>query len=230
MSTEADQLGVARDRLPALRRMVLLIGLPLAGGAGLVVHILADVSMPLAIVALAALGATVWLGVLSTASPLGRRLVYRRVGIGAIAGLVGTFAYDAARYGTVALFSFSFKPFHVLTVFGELFVGPRHPAATIFLVGLLYHLSNGTFFGVAYTLVFRRPRWWTGALWGIVLELCMATLYPSWLRMQQVGEFLQVSAIGHVVYGSVLGIVAGGLLASPGGGPDGPETPALAAQ
>jgi hypothetical protein len=36
----------------------------------------------------------------------------------------------------------------------------------------------------------------------------MATLYPSWLRIQQFGEFLQVSALGHVVYGSVLGLVA----------------------
>jgi hypothetical protein len=56
--------------------------------------------------------------------------------------------------------------------------------------------------------VFRRPSWWTGALWGIALELCMATLYPSWLRIQMLSEFLEVSAVGHVVYGSVLGLVA----------------------
>jgi len=73
---------------------------------------------------------------------------------------------------------------------------------------MAYHVCNGTFFGVAYTLVFRRPTWWTGALWGIGLELCMATLYPSWLRIVMLREFLEVSAIGHVVYGSVLGLVA----------------------
>jgi hypothetical protein len=37
----------------------------------------------------------------------------------------------------------------------------------------------------------------------------MATLYPAWLRIQMLGEFLEVSALGHVVYGSVLGLVAG---------------------
>ena len=75
-------------------------------------------------------------------------------------------------------------------------------------MGAGYHLSNGTFFGLAYTLVFKRPWWWTGALWGVGLELVMATLYPNLLRLQMLGEFLQVSAIGHLVYGSTLGALA----------------------
>jgi hypothetical protein len=202
-----------QDRLPVLRRRVLLIGLPFAGGAGLVLHILADVSLPLAIAVLLLLGVSLWGWVMSRTGPFGRRIIGHRVLIGAGAGFIATLAYDAARYGMVALFSFSFKPFHVFSIFGELWVGPHHSATTLFLIGLAYHFSNGTFFGVAYTLVFRRPQWWTGALWGMGLELCMATLYPSWLRVQQLGEFLQVSAIGHVVYGSVLGLLASAALA-----------------
>jgi hypothetical protein len=100
-------------------------------------------------------------------------------------------------------------------------VGPGHSPSGTFLVGALYHLSNGTFFGVAYTLVVRRPSWWSGALWGIALELTMALLYPSWLRIQMLGEFLEVSALGHVVYGSVLGTVAARRL----GRRDGPVGP-----
>jgi hypothetical protein len=188
---------------------VVLIGLPFAGGAGLVLHILADVSLPLAILGLAALGAAAWVVVLRRLPPAARRMLRRRVRIGLVAGLAGTVAYDLARYGVVALFSFSFQPFHVFSVFGELFLGPDHAPATLFLVGLAYHVSNGTLFGVAYVLVIRRPSWWSGALWGLGLELSMALLYPSWLRIQMLGEFLEVSAIGHVVYGSVLGIVAG---------------------
>jgi hypothetical protein len=198
---------------PALRRRALLAALPMAGGAGLVLHILADISLPLAIVGLAVLGAGAWLLVLARLPAAARRTVRRRLAVGAVAGLAGTVAYDASRYGVVALLSMSFQPFHVFSLFGELFIGPDHPAALIFLVGSLYHLSNGTFFGVAYTLVVRRPSWWSGALWGIGLELCMASLYPSWLRVQMLAEFLEVSAIGHVVYGSVLGYVASRRLA-----------------
>jgi len=200
--------SVASASLPALRRRVLLIGLPMAGGAGLVMHLLAGISLLLAIAFLAALGLAVWVWVLSRLRPDARAALWQRARIGVVAGLVGTAAYDLARYGTVALFSMSFQPFHVLNLFGEAFLGPGHSASATFAVGLVYHVSNGTFFGLAYTLVFRRPSWWTGALWGIALELCMATLYTSWLRIQMLREFLEVSAIGHVVYGSVLGLVA----------------------
>jgi hypothetical protein len=194
--------------VPQFRRRVLLIGLPFAGGAALVLHILADISLPLGLTGLAVLGGGVAVFVLSRMSVPQRRAIYQRARIGAAAGLIGTVAYDLARYGTVALFQLSFQPFHVMNVFGELFLGPGHSAAAAFAAGFAYHLSNGTFFGLAYTLVFRRPQWWTGALWGIGLELCMATLYPRWLAIQQIGEFLEVSALGHVVYGATLGFVA----------------------
>jgi hypothetical protein len=195
--------------LPRLRRRVLLIGLPFAGGAALVLHILADISLPLGILGLAVLGAGVAGFVLSRMRPEQRRAIYRRAAVGAVAGVIGTIAYDLARYGTVALFQMSFKPFHVISIFGELFIGSGHSEAATFAAGFLYHLSNGTFFGLAYTLVFRTPKWWTGALWGIGLELCMVTLYPRWLAIAQINEFLEVSALGHVVYGATLGLVAG---------------------
>jgi hypothetical protein len=201
-------MAVDRASLPALRRRLLLIGLPFAGGAGLVVHILADISLPLAIAVLALLGGVVWMVLLSAMDTRVRQTLRRRALVGVVGGLIGTVAYDLARYGVVSLFSMSFKPFHVFSIFGELFVGPGRNAALTFAVGLAYHVSNGTFFGLAYTLVFRRPNWWTGALWGIALELSMATLYPSWLRIVMLREFLEVSAIGHVVYGATLGLVA----------------------
>jgi hypothetical protein len=200
--------GRLADRSIRLRLRLLLIGLPFAGGAGLVLHILAGVSLPLAIVAFACGGAVLWILLLPRLTAAARQSVRRRALIGMTGGLAGTVAYDAARYGTVALFAMSFQPFHVLRVFGEAFIGTGHSAALTFAVGAAYHLSNGVFFGAAYGLAFRRYAWWSGLLWGIGLELCMATLYPAWLRIQMLGEFLQVSAVGHVVYGSVLGLVA----------------------
>lgn len=201
-------MGETPLTLPQLRRRVLLIGLPFAGGAALVLHILADISLPLGIAGLAVMGAAVGVFVLSRMDVAQRRAIYQRARIGAAAGLIGTVAYDLARYGTVALFQMSFKPFHVISIFGELFIGTGHSETATFLAGFAYHLSNGTFFGLAYTLVFRRPQWWTGALWGIGLELCMVTLYPRWLAIAQLNEFLEVSALGHVVYGATLGLVA----------------------
>ena len=210
-----EKAGSSALSLPGLRLRVLLIGLPLAGGAGLVLHILAATALPLGIAGLAVLGAAVWLTVTLRLRPEARRGLYQRARVGIAAGFAGTIAYDLARYGVTALFSLSFQPFHVFNVFGELFIGAGHREVTLFGVGFLYHLSNGTLFGVVYTLMIREPTWRTGALWGVALELCMAALYPSWLRIQMLAEFLEVSAIGHVVYGSVLGLVASRRLGRP---------------
>lgn len=207
------------EDLPPGRVRLLLIGLPFAGGAGLAVYILSGVSLPLAILALALGGGGLWLLVLRRTRAPVRRVLRARAGVGLLAGAIATVAYDCARYGLVALFHMSFQPFHVFTLFGELFIGRGHATAVTTAVGVAYHLSNGTFFGVAYALLFRRPTWWTGTLWGVGLELGMALLYPQWLRIQVMHEFLEVSAFGHVIYGTVLGLVtAAGLrrLATPG--------------
>ena len=125
--TPADRAGNLR-----LRWRLLLICLPFAGGAGLLVHILAGYSLPLAILVLAALSSVVWLFVISRLSRTARLILKRRTVIGCVAGLLGTFAYDLARYCTVAVFSMSFKPFHVFSIFGEAFIGAHHSAAVCF--------------------------------------------------------------------------------------------------
>jgi hypothetical protein len=116
-------------------------------------------------------------------------------------------AYDASRWGVVSLLTLSFRPFHVLPIFGRLFVGADSPPGIALAAGIAYHAANGIGFAVAYTLVVRRGSLLSGVVWGICLELCMALLYPSWLRIMALREFLAVSALGHVVYGAVLGTV-----------------------
>jgi len=199
---------VSIDSVPGLRLRILLVGLPLAGGAGLAVYVLAGISLPLAILVLAVVGALAWVLIVRRLGGSARAALRERALVGIVAGLVATAAYDTARYGVVAALQMSFAPFHVFDLFGELFIGTGHDRTLTFLVGLSYHVANGTFFGVGYTLLFRRPTWWTGTIWGVGLELCMAALYPRWLRIQVMHEFLEVSAVGHVVYGTVLGLVA----------------------
>jgi hypothetical protein len=177
-----------------------------------VIHIVAGVDLRLAVGILVVFGIATWIILVPRLPLVQRERLRRRAAAGAVAGLVGALSYDAARYGVVALLSLSFEPFHVFEVFGHLFLGPQAGARWAFALGALYHLANGTCFGVAYTIAVRRPRPLTGMAWGLALEFCMATLYPTWLRIQQMGEFLEVSALGHLVYGAVLGLVAGRLL------------------
>jgi hypothetical protein len=66
---------------------------------------------------------------------------------------------------------------------------------------------NGVGLGVAYALVVKRPGPISGVLWGLGLELVMALLYPSWLRIRALEEFLTISIFGHVVYGFTLGML-----------------------
>ncbi|MEU5853487.1 DUF6789 family protein [Saccharopolyspora shandongensis] len=190
----------------------MLASLPLAGGAGLAIHILAGVSLTLAAAIIVVFGAAMWVVLLPRLESWVRQQVTVRVGVGALSGVVATIAYDLARYGTTSIFSLSFQPFHVIRLFGELFLGSGAPVGATFAVGFVYHLSNGVCFGIVYALVFRRPGVLTGIAWGIVLELCMALLYPAWLRIAVLQEFLAVSAVGHVIYGAVLGFLARRLL------------------
>jgi hypothetical protein len=40
------------------------------------------------------------------------------------------------------------------------------------------------------------------------LELCMVSIYPGWLEMKALNDFLHVSIVGHLVYGTVLGYLS----------------------
>lgn len=186
-------------------RHVILAALPAAGGAGLVIYVLAGVSLPLAAGGVALIGAASWAAAVSRMPAQARDQLRTRALAGARAGLLATLAYDVARYGVVAVFTLSFEPFHVLPIFGRLFVGADAAPGLAIPVGVAYHLANGVGFGIAYALLVRRAGVWTGMAWGVGLELCMALLYPSWLRIVALREFLAVSGTGHLVYGAVLG-------------------------
>lgn len=187
-------------------RLFLLL-LPLAGGAGLVTYVVADISLPLATTLVGVVGAVAWLTATRTVSPEAKRWASRRLRQGALSGAAATICYDAARFGVASAAQFSFQPFHVIPIFGRLLLGKHTPDAAAVAMGLAFHLANGIGFGIAYALLVRRPTVVSGILWGLGLELIMAFLYPSWLRIMALREFLTVSAIGHVVYGAVLGFL-----------------------
>ena len=180
--------------------------LPFAGGLGLVAWALAKASMPVLVGAFALTGAAMWAFGRYQLRPAQRAELATRVRVGLVGGAIATVLYDLARFGLVSLVQWSLKPWAAIPLFGAAFIGPHHSTAALYTVGLIYHLClNGVGFGVAYTIIARRPHPLSGLLWAYGLEAAMALLYPSFLIIKQYGEFLTMSVVGHTVYGLVLG-------------------------
>jgi hypothetical protein len=188
----------------------LLMSVPfLSTGAALAVFILTGISLRTGMAAAAILIAgTVVLARVWLPEP-SRSLARSRAVIGAGAGLLATAAYDLCRLGVVTFTSINYWPFDVFSCFGRLLVGEAAPASMAIAVGTGYHYLNGVGFAVAYTLLVRRPGILTGVAWAALLEVFMVTLYPGWLGLRALDEFLSVSIVGHAVYGVVLGATAG---------------------
>lgn len=194
---------------------IVLAGCACATGGALIVHITAKVSLALAAVTLLVVAAVAFTVIVRRLDPDRRAWVQRQVRVGATAGFIATVAYDLARFGTVSLLELSFQPFHVFELFGQGLLGADVTGAGAFAAGAVFHLVNGTGFGIAFALLVRRPTVIKGIVWAMFLELAMIAFYPSWLQLQTLGEFLQVSVVGHVVYGVTLGTLTRRWLATP---------------
>lgn len=189
----------------ANRQRLLFAALFLSTGAALLVYVISGVSLlaaaGLVLVAAAVLGAVIW----RRADPRGQMEMGRLLRAGALAGFLATAAYDLSRFFLIEVTGIAFWPFDIFNVFGQALVGAGYSGAWVRLAGLLYHFANGIGFALAYTIVLGRRGVWAGVAWAMVLELLMVTIYPGWLGMEALNEFLQVSVLGHVVYGVVLG-------------------------
>ncbi len=214
MHPTRDVDACAPVRFPRPRRTALLAALPLVTGAALVVHILAGIVLPLAVGAAfagsAALVLAAWRGLPAEL----RTETARRVRIGLVGGIAATLAYDATRLVLVWVAGFRFGPLDTLPIFGRLLIGPDASPGLALGAGVLYHAANGVGFATAFVLVVRSPTAVKGVAWAAMLELAMVSLYPGWLRIDLLGEFLGVSVLGHVAYGLVLGGVTAILVRS----------------
>ncbi len=177
----------------------------LVTGAALVVHIL--IGLPLWLTVSGGVLLAVAGFVLLGDSVFGRRL-RPKILAGLVAGAVATVCYDISRILLISLTGSTIEPFEAWQLFGVSLVGTGASAELQWVAGTAFHLTNGLAFGVAFTI-------WLGdrgLLWGIGfalgLEIFMLGLYPGWLNIRAFGEFTQVSVMGHVVYGSVLGVLA----------------------
>lgn len=196
----------------------------LFSGAALLLAILAGVDLRLGLTGLAVLATIVFIAALRGSPPERRRGLLALGRIGVAAGLVATAAYDASRYLLSLLDPSPYNPFEAIRAFGVMLVGAGAGAEVTFAAGLAFHALNGTMFGVSFCLFFGR---WAvrsagralvvGIGWGLFLEAFQLAIYPGWLDINAYSEFATISAAGHLVYGSVLGLTCRALLLRSGG-------------
>jgi len=186
----------------------------LASGAALLVYILAGVSLRWTFLALTLAGLVVATTVLRRLPPERRRKAVRRIAIGAFSGLLATVAYDAVRLSLVEYAGLKINPLEAWRLFGIALTDPDQSRRTHMITGTAFHVCNGIAFGVAYTVAFGHRGPVAGILWAFVLEGLMVSVYPGWLGLKALDEFLSVSVTGHVAYGLVLGVLARALLRS----------------
>lgn len=209
-----DQSSPARERSWRLVRWTLGIA-ALFSGAALLGNIVVGLPLPLtlgatATVAIGGSAALIW-----RAESTRRKALLRTIGIGIGAGFLATLVYDAAKFGLSQLDPSPYNPFEATRIFGQLLIGTAAPGPLVIVTGTAFHFLNGTMFGLAYTVLFARGgrtsvayAGLSGAAWGLFLETFQFTLYPDWLGIRLVDEFVRISALSHLAYGASLGLIA----------------------
>ena len=157
----------------------------------------------------------------------GDRRLWRAVVIGAIGGLLASFAYDLYRLPWVIMAIDKIGPmclrlplYKVFPQFGAMILGQPYTLhqtdsqykLLTHVVGWLYHFSNGVTFGIMYMALIGDPakRNW---IWAIVLavglELAMLfTPYTSFFGIGLTERFVVATLTAHLLFGTVLGLFA----------------------
>lgn len=136
-----------------------------------------------------------------------------RIWTGVWVGAASTAALDVIR---LTGFSLGWMPGNMPRMFGVLILDQMAigPSDLSDLVGGSYHYWVSACFGLTYTLLAGRTRWWGGLIWGLIIEIGMMTTPPMVIAMDT-GYFglkhgfgvLGVSLSAHIVYGIVLGLL-----------------------
>lgn len=145
---------------------------------------------------------------------LGLERLTNRIWTGVWVGAVSTAALDVIR---LTGFSLAWLPGNNPRMFGVLILDhmAAGPSELSDFVGSLYHYWVGATFGLTYTLLMGRTRWWGGLIWGgFFVELGMMTTPPMVIAMD-VGYFglkygwgvLGTSVPAHIAFGTVLGLL-----------------------
>ncbi len=195
------------------RTRILLSSLFLSTGYALLIYILSGISFPATLCTILATATIVFALIWRKSKKTGQQGYLKQYLLaGFISGLIATALYDGSRFLLIMLTGIKFWPFDIFTVFGQSVLQTDDRSIGVVITGVFYHFANGTGFAVAYALLFGKKGIWAGLLFAFALEFLMVSVYPGWLQMKALDEFLQVSVFGHIVYGISLGYSAKYLL------------------
>lgn len=89
-----------------------------------------------------------------------------------------------------------------------------HAPLDAFIAGGLWHFWNGATFGIIYTLLIGKGRWWYGMIWAFIIEIGM--MFAPYLIIMK-GPFgiehmdgyniFVITLIAHLAFGAILGII-----------------------
>jgi len=105
-------------------------------------------------------------------------------------------------------------------MFGTLILNTTGVGPTPFsdVIGSLYHYWISACFGLTYTLLAGRTRWWGGLIWGLIIEIGMMTTPPMVIAMGAgyfglalgkglLNRVFLGSLVPHISYGIALGLL-----------------------
>lgn len=154
--------------------------------------------------------AIVWI----VAAGLGRTRLTNRLWVGLWAGAACSAVLDAIR---LTGFHLGWMPGNMPRMFGVLILDQMAvgPSLGSDVLGYLYHYWVGTCFGLTYTLLAGRIRWWGGVVWGLIIEIGMMVTPPMVVAMDT-GYFgvkfgpglFGTSLVAHGAFGAALGLLA----------------------
>lgn len=175
-------------------------------GAALVTHIVAGLSLILALVFTGSILILAVGWVWRRSRPKERVRVIRYAKVGMLSGLVALVAYDLSKWGLSQLDPTPYNPFEAIRMFGVVLAGQSASIAVVYAAGIAFHVLNGVAFGIAFAFLFGHLGMIAGVVWGLFLESFQLVLYPGWLDIRFYEEFLLISGLSHAVFGAVLGL------------------------
>lgn len=148
------------------------------------------------------------------------RAMARRAMVGAAAGALATFALDGWRLTGVVQ---GWLPMDTPILFGSVLLGTGHHPASVYAVGMAYHIANGASFGLIYAILWgRQPTVGAALARGVglllVIELGMMTLPPMQPMVGAFGvdhawpQLFLVTLVAHVAFGVVLVLIVHGAI------------------
>ena len=152
----------------------------------------------------------VWL----VAARSGQARLANRLWVGLWTGAASSGVLDAIR---LTGFHLGWMPGNMPRMFGVLILDRMAVGPTLGsdVLGYLYHYWVGACFGLTYTLLAGRVRWWGGIVWGLIIEIGMMMTPPMVVAMDT-GYFgvkfgpglFGTSLVAHVAFGAALGLLA----------------------